>query len=101
LNALLIYTDREDIFDRMVMADLLTDRAAGMDRFNLGILALLATNSPKLPIRLAQSFLIFASATRNTAIRGLNARIKKVSLSLLSIGMESPSRIRSKSPSWK
>ncbi len=62
-------------------------------------------------ISLIGSFLMVASAKlsqsleesvrRTTGIREPDARIKYVSLSLLSAGMESPKRIRSKSPSRK
>lgn len=81
----------------------------GMARIGAGDFARSAINSPMLCSRLDGSFLIVASAKRSqpveesvtetTGVREPIARIKKVNLSRLSVGMEWPRRTRSKSPS--
>ncbi len=84
---------------------------SGMARLGEGIFARLAMISPMSTISLIGSLLIVASAkvsesleefaTHTTGVREPDARIKNVSLSLLSAGIEHPRRTKSKSPVLK
>jgi hypothetical protein len=81
----------------------------GMARLGTGDFTRSAIIAPILRSRLDDSFLIVASAKlsqsveesviETTGVREPDARIRKVNLSLLSVGMEWPRRTRSKSPS--